>query len=78
MNYVYFSVQFWKYAVTGASNNTELKVWSCESWKCHQKINFISTESPPAKLTIKATIDPSSSYLILSDITRKVSFLLLC
>eukprot|EP00090_Calanus_glacialis_P007849 TRINITY_DN16279_c0_g1_i2.p1 TRINITY_DN16279_c0_g1~~TRINITY_DN16279_c0_g1_i2.p1 ORF type:complete len:388 (-),score=164.66 TRINITY_DN16279_c0_g1_i2:87-1250(-) len=33
-------VQYWKYAVTGCSLNTELKVWSCESWTCLQTISF--------------------------------------
>ena len=33
-------VQFWKYAVTGCSLKTELKVWSCESWTCIQIIFF--------------------------------------
>lgn len=32
------SVQFWKFAVTGADNNTEIKVWSCETWMCQQTL----------------------------------------
>lgn len=71
-----FSVQFWKFAVTGACNNTEIKTWSCEDWICNQEISF---QTPPdskletSTLCLKAAIDPSSRYLILSDIYRRVS-----
>ena len=34
--------QFWKYAVTGANNNTEIKLWSCEKWDCLQTISSVS------------------------------------
>lgn len=37
------SAQFWKYAVTGANKNQELKVWSCESWNCLQTIRWTAS-----------------------------------
>ncbi|KAB7501462.1 Enhancer of mRNA-decapping protein 4 [Armadillidium nasatum] len=73
-------VQFWKYAVTGACNNTEIKTWSCEDWLCNQEISF---QTPPdskletSNLCMKAAIDPSSRYLILSDIYRRVLYVLI-
>ncbi|CAL4182249.1 unnamed protein product, partial [Meganyctiphanes norvegica] len=69
-------VQFWKYAVTGACNNSELRVWSCESWQCHQTLQFVpSQQDPPLHpLTLKAAMDPSAGFLLLSDIHRRVVY----
>lgn len=30
--------QYWKYAVTGAKDNTEMKIWTCENWTCLQTV----------------------------------------
>ena len=72
-------VQFWKFAVTGADFNSELKVWSCESWTCLQTIKL----SPPAtaggqqpRSAFKAAIDLAAKYLVLSDIHRKYVYVL--
>lgn len=55
----------WKHAITTADNNTEIKVWSCATWECLQTIAFKSnTEN---ELYFKAEIDPTSSYLVLTD-----------
>ncbi|XP_068209049.1 enhancer of mRNA-decapping protein 4 isoform X2 [Palaemon carinicauda] len=71
-------VQFWKYAVTGANNNSELKVWSCESWQCHQTLRFIPAqrEAPPPSFAFKAAMDPSANFLLLSDIHRRVMYVI--
>lgn len=71
-------VQFWKYAVTGACNNSELRVWSCESWQCHQTLRFVPTlqDQPQTPLVFKATMDPSASFLLLSDIHRRVVYVI--
>ncbi|XP_042204509.1 enhancer of mRNA-decapping protein 4-like isoform X2 [Homarus americanus] len=71
-------VQFWKYAVTGACNNSELRVWSCESWQCHQTLRFVpAPEAPPqTSLTFKAAMDPSANFLLLSDIHRRVMYVI--
>lgn len=37
------SIQFWKFAITGAEDNTELKLWSCETWACLQTIRYLLT-----------------------------------
>nr|XP_032529579.1 enhancer of mRNA-decapping protein 4 [Danaus plexippus plexippus] len=57
-------VHFWKFAVTGAENNTSIKIWSCKSWNCLQSISFRA--SPEAGI-MKAMLDPSAGYLLLSD-----------
>ncbi|CAH1779762.1 unnamed protein product [Owenia fusiformis] len=72
-------VQFWKYAVTGADNNNQIKVWSCESWTCLQTINFTAPNNLSSgyiEPIIKANIDLSASYMVLSDIKRSVLYIL--
>ncbi|KAF8794125.1 Enhancer of mRNA-decapping protein 4 like protein [Argiope bruennichi] len=69
-------IQFWKFAVTGAENNTEIKVWSCESWICLQTIRIHPNLNDSVMPCLKAEIDLSSKYLFLSDIKRKVLFIL--
>ncbi|XP_067652269.1 enhancer of mRNA-decapping protein 4-like isoform X1 [Haliotis asinina] len=72
--------QFWKYAVTGANQNQELKIWSCESWNCLQTIRFVN---PPnmevgalADVSLKAGLDLGARYLVLSDRMRKMLYVL--
>lgn len=77
-----YSIQFWKWAVTGARDNSEIKLWACESWTCLQTINFepspstmppsLSATGPPRTI-LKAALDLSSQYLVLSDIYNRVS-----
>nr|XP_053645484.1 enhancer of mRNA-decapping protein 4-like [Cherax quadricarinatus] len=71
-------VQFWKYAVTGACNNSELRVWSCESWQCHQTLRFVPDPQHPLPnpLTFKAAMDPSANFLLLADIHRRVMYVI--
>ncbi|XP_061385364.1 enhancer of mRNA-decapping protein 4 isoform X2 [Danaus plexippus] len=57
-------VHFWKFAVTGAENNTSIKIWSCKSWNCLQSISF---RASPEAGVMKAMLDPSAGYLLLSD-----------
>ncbi|XP_075557229.1 enhancer of mRNA-decapping protein 4 homolog Ge-1 isoform X2 [Dermacentor variabilis] len=67
--------QFWKYALTGTDSNTELKIWSCETWACLQTIRFIVSPGDMAPLpALKVEMDPTSCYLVLSDIHRKVMY----
>ena len=68
-------VQFWKYAVTGCSLNTELKVWSCESWTCLQTISF-NREGEEIGARLKADLDPRARYLVLADIDKCLVFVL--
>lgn len=69
-------VQFWKFAITGAEKNQELKLWSCESWTCLQTIKFVLNDGDNVQMCFKAELDLSSSYLLLTDINRKVLYIL--
>ncbi|XP_076177594.1 enhancer of mRNA-decapping protein 4 homolog Ge-1 [Ptiloglossa arizonensis] len=69
-------VQFWRFAVTGCDNNTELKVWSCELWTCLQTIKFAPTPSTDKLPILKAGLDLSAGYLLLSDIYNKILYIL--
>lgn len=71
----YFRRQFWKFVVTGAENNSVLKIWSCQSWACMQTITFAPSPKYPT-LALKAGLDQSAKYLLLSDIHRRVLFIL--
>lgn len=64
----------WKYAVTLAANNTEIKVSKCDNWKTLQTITFKSSIGQP--LAFKAEIDLTSSYLILSDMSNRQMYVL--
>ncbi|XP_031617309.1 enhancer of mRNA-decapping protein 4 homolog isoform X2 [Contarinia nasturtii] len=55
----------WKYAITASDNNTEFKVWCCSSWECLQTIRFEASDGKP--MFFKTEIDPTSSYLVLTD-----------
>ncbi len=66
-------IQFWKFAMTGADNNKEIKIWSCESWTCLQTLRFLSPPNLQVEPCIKAAMDLSANYLVLSDINRKVN-----
>lgn len=67
-------IQFWKFAITGANNNSELKVWSCESWTCLQTLVF--QVRPDRENKLNACIDLASGYLLLSDFHHKVLYVL--
>ncbi|KAM9814824.1 enhancer of mRNA-decapping protein 4 isoform 1-T1 [Syngnathus typhle] len=70
-------VPFWRFLITGADQNQELKMWCTVSWTCLQTIRF----SPdPLNMTIlpslKASLDLSAEYLVLSDVQRKVLYVM--
>lgn len=67
----------WKFTITGANHNSELKLWSCETWTCLQTIRF----KPPSTnvhhgLYLKIVIDYSGQYLVMSDLNNKVLYVL--
>lgn len=64
----------WKYVVTLANNNTEIKISSCDTWKTLQTIQFKSTTGQ--QLALKAEIDRTSSYLTLSDRSNRQLYVL--
>ncbi|OAD54594.1 Enhancer of mRNA-decapping protein 4, partial [Eufriesea mexicana] len=70
------NIQFWRFAITGCDNNTELKVWCCEVWSCLQTIKFAPTPSTGKLPVLKAGLDLSAGYLLLSDIYNKALYIL--
>ncbi|XP_059507616.1 enhancer of mRNA-decapping protein 4 isoform X3 [Stegostoma tigrinum] len=70
-------VPFWRFLITGADQNRELKMWCTVSWTCLQTIRFLpdsfNTNVYPS---LKASLDLSAEYLILSDIQRKVLYVM--
>ncbi|XP_026574800.1 enhancer of mRNA-decapping protein 4-like [Pseudonaja textilis] len=71
-------VPFWRFLITGADQNQELKMWCTVSWTCLQTIQFspdiFSSVSVPPSL--KVCLDLSAEYLILSDVQRKVLYVM--
>ncbi|KAI4825958.1 hypothetical protein KUCAC02_021617, partial [Chaenocephalus aceratus] len=57
-------VPFWRFLITGADQNQELKLWCTVSWTCLQTIS------------LKASLDLSSEFLILTDVQRKVLYVM--
>lgn len=55
----------WKYAITASDDNTEFKIWCCASWECLQTVRFEASDANP--MFFKTEIDPTSSYLVLTD-----------
>lgn len=68
-------VQFWKFAITGANKNRELKVWNCATWECLQTIRFEVSLDDSVKAELKAGLDDSSEFLILSDVAHRVLYI---
>ncbi|XP_050322266.1 enhancer of mRNA-decapping protein 4 homolog isoform X3 [Bactrocera neohumeralis] len=70
------SETYWKYAITGAANNTEFKVWDCSTWECLQSLNF-TTASEESKLPrFIAEIDRTSSYLVISSLDTRTCYIM--
>lgn len=63
--YLFYRTSLWKYAITASDNNTEFKIWCCASWECLQTVRFEARDEKP--MFFKTEIDPTSSYLVLTD-----------
>ncbi|XP_015110545.1 enhancer of mRNA-decapping protein 4 [Diachasma alloeum] len=68
--------QFWRFAVTGCDNNSELKIWSCEKWVCLQTIKFQPSPTSGKTPVLKAGLDLASGFLLMSDIANKALYIL--
>ncbi|XP_017785329.1 PREDICTED: enhancer of mRNA-decapping protein 4 isoform X2 [Nicrophorus vespilloides] len=76
-SYALTDSKFWKFAITGANYNAEMKIWSCESWTCLQTIRFEpSPHSVIPNLFLKVTLDMSAEYLLMSDINNRILYTL--
>ena len=62
--------------MTGADYNSELKVWCSSTWTCLQTIKFQRPAEDSRALVMKAVIDPTAQFLILSDINCRLVYVL--
>uniref|UniRef100_A0AAX7TNP5 Enhancer of mRNA-decapping protein 4 n=1 Tax=Astatotilapia calliptera TaxID=8154 RepID=A0AAX7TNP5_ASTCA len=70
-------VPFWRFLITGADQNQELKMWCTVSWTCLQTIRFSPDPLNSSTLpSLKASLDLSAEYLILTDVQRKVLYVM--
>ncbi|TKS73042.1 Enhancer of mRNA-decapping protein 4 [Collichthys lucidus] len=70
-------VPFWRFLITGADQNQELKMWCTVSWTCLQTIRFSPDLFNASVLPgLKASLDLSAEYLILTDVQRKVLYVM--
>uniref|UniRef100_A0A8C2KF40 Enhancer of mRNA-decapping protein 4 n=1 Tax=Cyprinus carpio TaxID=7962 RepID=A0A8C2KF40_CYPCA len=70
-------VPFWRFLITGADQNQELKMWCTVSWTCLQTIRFSPDPFNSSVLpSLKASLDLSAEFLILSDVQRKVLYVM--
>uniref|UniRef100_A0A674BRM4 Enhancer of mRNA-decapping protein 4 n=1 Tax=Salmo trutta TaxID=8032 RepID=A0A674BRM4_SALTR len=71
------TVPFWRFLITGADQNQELKMWCTVSWTCLQTIRFSPDPFNSSVLpSLKASLDLSAECLILSDVQRKVLYVM--
>ncbi|XP_069580746.1 enhancer of mRNA-decapping protein 4 [Brachyistius frenatus] len=70
-------VPFWRFLITGADQNQELKMWCTVSWTCLQTIRFSPDPFNSSALPgLKASLDLAAEYLILTDVQRKVLYVM--
>ncbi|XP_072168723.1 enhancer of mRNA-decapping protein 4-like [Diadema setosum] len=69
------SLPFWRFLITGADFNKELKVWCTVQWTCLQSIRFSCPNADPQPC-LKVKLDLSASFLMASDIKRKVLYVI--
>ncbi|NXS54267.1 EDC4 protein, partial [Brachypteracias leptosomus] len=71
-------VPFWRFLITGADQNRELKMWCTVSWTCLQTVRFSPDifSSMSILPSLKVCLDLSAEYLILSDVHRKVLYVM--
>uniref|UniRef100_A0A672VA70 Enhancer of mRNA-decapping protein 4 n=1 Tax=Strigops habroptila TaxID=2489341 RepID=A0A672VA70_STRHB len=69
---------FWRFLITGADQNRELKMWCTVSWTCLQTVRFSPDifSSMSILPSLKVCLDLSAEYLILSDVQRKVLYVM--
>ncbi|CAG9860340.1 unnamed protein product [Phyllotreta striolata] len=76
-NVLEYSAECWKFTITAAKNNSEIKLWSCESWTCLQTIIFKATASSLVTgLYLHMNMDYTGQFLLVSDINNRVIYVL--
>ena len=70
--------------MTGMAGRHELKIWSTQTWSCLQTVTLLvpptGVSSPGSTVTtqesyLQLAVDLSATYLVLCDISRKVTIL---
>ena len=78
--YQLYSALYWRYAVTGANYNQEIKIWACETWTCLQTIHLLPTSdiigNNVAMPCLQIEVDLGARYIVMSDIRRKVIYVM--
>ncbi|XP_077144240.1 enhancer of mRNA-decapping protein 4 isoform X2 [Ranitomeya variabilis] len=70
-------VPFWRFLITGADQNRQIKMWCTVSWTCLQTIRFSPDPFNSSVLPgLKASLDLSAEFLILTDVHRKVLYVI--
>ncbi|TNN19993.1 Enhancer of mRNA-decapping protein [Schistosoma japonicum] len=75
----------WNHLLTGAQHNREIRLWSCSDWSCLQVMQFCSVPTPSVDLlkpvnnslskpSLILSVDHSASFLIATDVTRRVLY----
>lgn len=41
-----YRVPFWRFLITGADQNRELKMWCTVSWTCLQTVRYVLVDAP--------------------------------
>ncbi|RDD40081.1 Enhancer of mRNA-decapping protein 4 [Trichoplax sp. H2] len=74
------SEAFWRFLITASKFNHEIKIWCTVDWTCLQTIRFTypPEESNDGQLSpiLQVALDRTASYLTLSDINRKMLYIL--
>ncbi|XP_017473347.1 PREDICTED: enhancer of mRNA-decapping protein 4 homolog [Rhagoletis zephyria] len=70
------SETYWKYAITGAANNTEFKVWDCSTWQCLQSLSITTANEEKKAPRFIAEIDRTSAYLVLSSLDTRTCYIM--
>ncbi|XP_054741449.1 enhancer of mRNA-decapping protein 4 homolog isoform X1 [Anastrepha obliqua] len=70
------SETYWKYAITGAANNTEFKVWDCSTWECLQSLCITTATEEKKPLRFIAEIDRTSSYFVISSLDTRTCYIM--
>ena len=76
-------IPFWRFLLTGANQNRQLKIWCTVKWDCLQTISFVPGPNPIINLNyqlpaMKLSADQSGNYILLTDIHRRVVYCLEC
>jgi len=81
---VWWRSKLWSFLVTGTAGRHELKIWSTQSWSCLQTVTLLvpptGVSSPGSTVTthdsyLQLAVDLSATYLVLCDISRKVTLI---